>query len=384
MSPQSARSAPPRSLVPLYDGMGKIPGGTMVVPLILGSIVGTFFPQALEIGSFTTALFKNSATPLIALLIFATGMQITVRNSGPVLAHAGVILLTKTIIPAAIITLLGLLTGPEGILGVSVLAMLTVVANSNGGVWLAFTGKYGDYRDRGAYIASAVNDGPFFVLLFLGASGLANIPLILMLAAVIPLLVGMLVGNLDPKWTEIMKPTGAIVIPFFSFALGTGIDLRSIVTGGAVGLGLGVASVLLTGALTYLGYKAILRRGNESGMGFAAATTAGNAIVTPAIVAEADAAYEPFVATATAQVAAAVLVSAVLAPLLAAWVLKREGGLHDRSGSTEEDLDAPVSTPAGASNIVDEHHRDRTMNGPDSSVAPDDSRDNGPRGEIHG
>ncbi len=72
--------------------------------------------------------------------------------------------------------------------------MLTVVANSNGGIWLAFTGKYGDYRDRGAYIASAVNDGPFFVLLFLGASGLADIPLSLMLAAVIPLIVGMVVG----------------------------------------------------------------------------------------------------------------------------------------------------------------------------------------------
>lgn len=92
------------------------------------------------------------------------------------------------------------------------MAILTVVANSNGGIWLAFTGKYSDYRDQGAYVASAVNDGPFFVLLFLGVSGLADIPLSLMLAAVIPLLIGMMVGNLDPKWTSLMKPTGAIVI----------------------------------------------------------------------------------------------------------------------------------------------------------------------------
>lgn len=320
-----------KSILPLWDWMNKVPGGTMVIPLILGSIVGTFFPSFLDMGSFTTGLFKSSATPLIALLIFATGTQITVRSSGPVLAHAGTILLAKTIIPGLLIVGLGHLIGLDGFFGISILALLTVVANSNGGVWLAFTGKYGDYRDRGAYIASAVNDGPFFTLLFLGASGMADIPLSLMAAAVIPLIIGMVVGNLDPKWTDVLRPTGAIVIPFFAFALGTGINLGSIATGGAIGLILGVISVLLTGAVTYLGYKFVLRRGRESGMGFAAATTAGNAVATPLIVAEADPTFVQYVDAATTQVAAAVLVSAILAPLLAAYVLKKEGGLIDRS-----------------------------------------------------
>ena len=318
-----------KSLIPLYDGMNKIPGGLMVIPLILGSVVGTFFPEFLDLGSFTTALFKSSAGPLIALLIFATGMQITIRSSGPVLAHTGVVLLFKTLIPATLVTVLGLFIGNDGILGISLLAMLTVVANSNGGIWLAFTGKYGDYRDQGAYIASAVNDGPFFVLLFLGASGLADIPLSLMLAAVIPLLVGMIIGNLDPKWTNLMKPTGAIVIPFFAFALGSGINLNSILTGGTTGIILGIIASLFTGFLVFIGYKTILKRGNQSGIGFAAGTTAGNAIITPEIVAQADPSFAPFVQTATAQIAAAVLVSAILAPLLAAWVLKHQGGLKN-------------------------------------------------------
>ncbi|MDO5090258.1 MAG: 2-keto-3-deoxygluconate permease [Cardiobacteriaceae bacterium] len=317
----------PRTIVPLHDLMNRLPGGTMLIPLILGSIVGTFAPEALGIGSFTTALFKNSAAPLIALLIFATGMQITLKNSGPVLAHAGVVLLCKTILPALLVTLLGLATSKDGIAGVSLLALLTMVANSNGGIWLAFTGKYGDYRDRGAYIASAINDGPFFVLLFLGVSGLADIPVMLMVAAIVPLLAGMVVGNLDPKWTQLMKPTGAIVIPFFAFALGTGINLKSIVTGGAVGLAIGVLCCLITGIMVYAGYKIVLRRGKQSGIGFAAGTTAGNAVITPEIVAQADPSMLPYVQSATAQVAAAVLVSAMLAPLVAAWVLKREGGM---------------------------------------------------------
>ena len=220
------------------------------------------------------------------------------------------------------------------------------MANSNGGIWLAFTGKYGDYRDRGAYVASAVNDGPFFALLFLGVSGLASIPVSLMLAAVIPLIIGMVVGNLDSKWTEVMRPTGAIVIPFFAFALGTGINLQSIALGGAQGVVLGIFSCALTGFFTYVGYKVILRRGKESGMGFAAGTTAGNAVATPAIVAQADPTFEVFVATATAQVAAAVLISAILAPLLAAWALKREGGLIDRTAETEDSMGSLNGTKA--------------------------------------
>ncbi len=37
----------------------------MVVPLVIGAVINTFAPHALEVGGFTTALFKNSAAPLI-------------------------------------------------------------------------------------------------------------------------------------------------------------------------------------------------------------------------------------------------------------------------------------------------------------------------------
>lgn len=325
-----------RSIIPLFDGMDRIPGGLMLIPLIAGSLVGTFAPEALGIGNFTTALFKESALPLIALLIFATGTTITARTSGPVLAHAGVILLTKSLIPAAIVVLLGLVVGINGILGVSLLAMMACIDNSNGGLWLAFTGTYGDKRDRGAYIASAANDGPFFTLLFLGVSGLANVPFLLLLAAIVPLLLGMLVGNLDPKWREVLRPTPNIVIPFFAFALGTGINMSAVVTGGLSGIVMGIVVALFTGTLVYLGYRYILRRGNKSGIGFVAGTTAGNALATPAIVAMADPSFAPFVAIATAQVGASVLVTAILAPLLAAFVLKRQGGLIHESEADSE------------------------------------------------
>jgi len=336
-----------KSRVPLFDSMNCIPGGLMLIPLIIGSVIGTFAPGFLGLGNFTTAPFRDSAVPLIGILIFATGMQVSLCTSGPTLATAGVLLLTKSIMPALIVVILGQLVGIQGMLRVSILALLVIMDISNGGLWLAFTGRYSRDRDRGAHMASAMDDGPFFSLLFLGAAGLADIPFTLLLAAIIPLLLGVIVGNMDAKWTEVMRPIPNMVIPFFAFTLGTGINLGTVVTGGPSGIIVGLITTFFTGALAYLGYRFLLRRGKESGIGIASATTAGNAIATPAIVGVTDPSFTPFVEVATAQVASAVLVSAVLAPMIAISVLKRQGGLKAVAGSVN--ADSPHDSPATGS-----------------------------------
>ena len=56
MTTESTRS-------PFFGTMQKIPGGLMLVPLILGSLIGTFAPDALAIGGFTTCLLYTSPSP---------------------------------------------------------------------------------------------------------------------------------------------------------------------------------------------------------------------------------------------------------------------------------------------------------------------------------
>jgi 2-keto-3-deoxygluconate permease len=317
--------------------MQKVPAGLMLIPLALGVLVNSFAPEALKIGGFTQALFKDGALALIALLIFATGAQITGSHSGKAAAATTtVVLVCKTLIPASVAVALGLLVGIDGFLGISILALLAIMGNSNGALWLAFAGEYGDERDTGAYVASAFDDGPFLALLYLGASGLGDIPVVALVAAVVPFVLGLVVGAVDYEWThDVLEHVPNVTIPFMSFAVGTGISLSVVLTGGLQGIVLGVLVVCFTGGLTYLGYRFVLRRKEKSGIGFAAGTTAGNAVAVPAVVAAADPRFLPFVPSAAAQTASAVLVTAILAPIVASWVLKRAGGLTSNDPVTE-------------------------------------------------
>ena len=52
----------------------KIPAGMMVVPMLLGAFINTFFPQVTGIGSFTTAIFTSAgANAAIGIQLFCLG-----------------------------------------------------------------------------------------------------------------------------------------------------------------------------------------------------------------------------------------------------------------------------------------------------------------------
>lgn len=54
----------------------------------------------------------------------------------------GGLMLIKSIVLATIVVVLGQLVGIQGILGISILALLVSMDNSNGGLRLAVTGRY--------------------------------------------------------------------------------------------------------------------------------------------------------------------------------------------------------------------------------------------------
>ena len=267
----------------------KIPAGMMVVPMLLGAFINTFFPQVTGIGSFTTAIFTSAgANAAIGIQLFCLGTTLRFREIGGVVKRGGVLLIAKFIIGAAIGIGVGKLCGPEGLLGLSALAIISAVTNSNGSVYLALMNSYGDTVDQAAMPLLAINDGPMLTMIAMGAGGLADIPLMALVAAIGPILVGMILGNIDKDLSDFLAPAGSILLPFVGFCLGSG-----------------------------------SRRPGYAG--WAVATTAGNAVAVPAVIAAADATWAPWADIATSQVAASAILTAILVPIITSWWAKKYG-----------------------------------------------------------
>ena len=308
----------------ILNFLKKVPAGMMVIPLLLGSLIVTIFPNAFEIGGLTAAVFSSAGTnTLLGAQLFCMGTALSVKDMPKVLKRGGVLLLAKFAIGAGIGILVGKVFGAAGFLGLTPLAIICAVTNSNGSVYLTLMGEYGDEADCGCFPLLALNDGPFFTLVALGASGLANIPFQSLIAAIIPIALGMLLGNLDKGLRNLFAPMGSAIIPLIGFALGTGINLTNVIKGGFPGILLGLITVFVGGGFILLCDKFITRRPGYAA--WAVATTAGNAVAVPAAVALIDTAWEPYVATVTVQVAASVVVSCILAPIITSWWTKKHG-----------------------------------------------------------
>ncbi|MBE0069325.1 2-keto-3-deoxygluconate permease [Thermoanaerobacterium thermosaccharolyticum] len=307
--------------------MKKIPGGMMVVPLLLGAIINTLFPKALMIGGFTTPLFKQSAMAFIALFALSSSAQIKLKQAGLPLSKGIALTFVKFVIGVLLGIIVGKIFGNHGILGLTPLAIVAAVTNSNGGLYAALAGEYGDATDVGAISILSLNDGPFFTMVALGASGLANIPLLAFIAVLIPICLGFILGNLDSDWRKFLEPGQSLLIPFFAFPLGASLDFKTILQAGLPGIILGLSTVIFTGLAGYYTYTLF---GGKKAVGAAIGTTAGNAVATPAAVAAVDPSVSAIVGPATAQIAASVIITAILCPLLVSYLDKKSKKTIDK------------------------------------------------------
>jgi 2-keto-3-deoxygluconate permease len=307
--------------IPIKRTVERIPGGMMIVPLLLGSLITTFAPHAgAFFGSFTGALFTG-ALPILAVFYVCIGAKISLRSLPHVIRKGGALLATKVALGLAAGFTLGRFLGVEPIragffAGISALAVVAAVNDTNGGLYMALMEQYGSSEDSAAYSIMGLESGPFLTMLSLGAVGLAAFPWQTLVGAILPLAVGMSLGNLDPDLRALLASGPALLIPFFAFALGATLNLHRVWEAGLLGLLLGLAIVLISGLFLILVDRLI---GGNGTAGIAAATTAGNAAAVPLLVAAANPRYLDAAAPATVLVSASVIVSSLLVPPLTAW-----------------------------------------------------------------
>lgn len=304
----------------------KIPGGMMLIPLLIGALIRTFFPGVFNLpefkSSFTGGLLTGTSA-LLAAFYICLGSTIQFKATGYILKK-GVSLWVGKIGTTFVIALFIKAIFPDQnhlFLGLSALAIIAAFSDTNGGLYMALMGQLGKKaEDVAAYSIMSLESGPFFTMLILGVVGLASFPILAFVFAILPLVIGMILGNLDEKMREFLSKAQDVIIPLFSLAIGAGINLTNVVKAGTSGVILGITVVVISGLILF---SIDHLTGGDGLAGIAASSTAGNAAAVPMAVAAVYAGYSQIAATATLQVTAAVIVTAILTPLLTAWFAKR-------------------------------------------------------------
>ena len=104
----------------------------------------------------------------------------------------------------------------------------------------------------------------------------------------------------------------------FAFPLGANLTLSSFAKAGIPGIMLGVCGTLITGMSGFLVYK--LLKMKVPALGAAVSSTAGNAAATPAALAAAGVISTQVSDAATAQISAAIIVTAILCPMMVTFL----------------------------------------------------------------
>ncbi len=306
----------------------RIPGDIMIYPMIVGLLLNTFCPQVFEIGGFFTAATRGGSNTIVAAILLFVGAGISFKST-PGAIKTGIVVLVPKLVLAAALGLAVAYFFNDNFLGLSSVSIISGITFCNMALYTGIMGEFGDESERGAVGILFFTAGPAVTMIILGVSGLANIPVGTIVGSILPLVIGMVLGNLFP------------FIAVIGFQLGASMSLSSFITGGISGILLGLITLFVVGPATFAFERLC---GGNGKAAVACSTIAGTAMTTPVALAEVAPRYAELAPTAYAQIATAVIITAVAAPILTGCVDKCfcQGG-EDLSAAGVEAIEEAVA-----------------------------------------
>lgn len=319
MSEEKTQVQNARKDLDILNKMKNLPGGLVIIPLVIAVVLATFVPQVFQIGGYVTALFYEGNACMMGFFLIVCGSMIDIKQVGMPLYKGVIMTGTKFLLGVIVGLIVGKICGPEGFLGIAPFVLIATITNSNGSLYISLSSQFGNATDTGAISILSLNDGPFFTLI----------------AVLVPLLIGFIWGNLDKGFRDACKTAQPIVTFFMTISIGAKTDIKTILTAGASGIVLGLISAA-TAVIFFFVINLLLPKKERNAMGAAIGTTALNSAMTPAAVAEADPSMEGMVSMATAQCATASIITLFLCPFITAafdkWMQKRQKGIYSPEG----------------------------------------------------
>ena len=263
------------------------------------------------------------------MLALFCGTTISFKSAPAAAARGAIIIAVKQIVVVAV-SLLILYVFNDNLFGISAMVMLAACTGANNAMYAGLMGTMGNEAERGAVAITTLVVGPPVTMIVLGAAGQAPIGWSLV-GAILPIVVGIILGNLFPSFKKMMAPALSAIIVLVFFAMGSTMTFGQLINGGLPGILLGVICSVVF-AIPVIAVDKLT--GGTGVAGAAISSCAGANVATPAAMASVNEAMYggAVLATATAQVAACAIVTAILTPLVTSWCYKHfEGQGHSKA-----------------------------------------------------
>lgn len=308
----------------MYKFMKKIPGGLLLIPMLISAVFATFCPNLFYIGGLTEALFtKKGINYIVALITFCSATSLDFKSLAKVLKKQGLMLLVKIILCMAFSLLFFKFFGETGVWGISLLSFVCVLASLNPSLYIALTKDYATKTDESAFGLLGLLCLPVFPIIIYSVAQSQAIDFSPIISTLIPLILGILIANFDKDFASIFKGSTTMLTPFMGWSFGTGINLIESFKSGLQGLVLVVIFYVIIALPIYLFEVKVLKSNGVSALGMS--SMAGLTVSVPLILSQNSDYLASIAGTAASQIALGVVVTSVITPMLVKMLAKKKG-----------------------------------------------------------
>ncbi len=304
----------------MLEKIKKIPAGTFLVPMFISMVLYTLWPNLFKIGGISQSLLAGEGQGfIIGLLCFCSGVGIDLKRLVRVLKRQGILFLVKLGI-AFLVTIAYLrFFGDGGIWGMPAIAVATALLSINPAIYLSISEDYGNEDDPYAFGLTSLFCIPLFPIIIFGlvysSGGFDWMPVI---STLLPMLLGIILGNLDKQFAELFGPGLNVLIPWLGWSIGQGTNVLEAIKAGPTGILLTLMVIIFMSPLFLVDYKIL---GNDGTAGLAMLNVAGLSTSVPVVLATTYPQLLDYQTAAVSQILASVVILSFLSPVLTErWV----------------------------------------------------------------
>lgn len=302
------------------DKIMGIPGALLLVPMAITAVLNTY-ASVLDVGNPTSAVFSSAGTmTIIGIMLVVTGIQMNLVLFMKAMKRGGILVLIRMMINV-IASILFIKLSNGNLFGISVLTFVVAITSYNPGVYMAIIEDHGDEIDKANFALLSLVVLPIVPAMIISFDS-GGIDYKMVVATLIPLVVGIVIGKIFPESKEASKTLNKLMLPFLGACLGSAINLELLFDSWLSGFILFIVYMLINFIPLYFIDTKLLKQSGIASI--AICCVGGISLTAPLLISSMNPEYLEYVDQTIAQVSIGIVLSAIIVPLITKRIVKKK------------------------------------------------------------